>query len=206
MDNTAAAIDFMVLRYGATDATARAKCLQYLQAAVDEVWNLDNWWFKEETTVLAIQAADYDYTLEAETESILTLIEPDGETVFFMDTDSFNRLFRPNMDITGAPVFYTCDGLDKDNGLHKILLWPVPSTSGNCILTRRIKDRVIADSTANKSRIPYNYMFIPVYRALQLIAQKEKQLAEGEAYRAEFDRGLQIMTADNQRRRTGVYK
>ena len=206
LTNTAAVLDFLAERYGARDAVARAKLLEWLQAAAAEVWAAQDWWFKREEFNHAWIAAQAVYTLHEATEAVLDVFDVDGNLLDFVDLKTYNAVFRPSEPVAGVPRVWTLDSRDQSSGVLRLRVWPAPTVAaaGAAKMVRKVKETELEDDEDNKSRVPSEQMHVAAYRALQLLCQDEKQHGEADRYGGLYDKGLASMMADNKRRLGGL--
>lgn len=182
--NTAAMIDYMLVRYRNTESGARAKSLKWLNQAQREIWYDRNWWFRMERVPFEFLAANSEYNVPAGVLEVRELYGETGAPLVRCPAETFDRNYLPHGSIGGAPLVWS-PVPQAAPGVLRVRVWPTPvaDASGMVLYEMAVSD--LSDSAANYTAIPEQHQHILPIRALRMMAVDENKPQMAEEYAKE---------------------
>lgn len=204
VDDTAAMIDYLVVRWKKSDATARATLLKWLQDAEDNIWNSDDWWFSRDEAALTWTSGTATLVTPSGTAAPIHIVDHNGAPLDHVVFPTFAALYRSDTTTTGIPQVWTVDFRTASTGVFTMRFWPKPDSAYVGKLTRKIAQQTLADSSSNTSYVPREYRNAHLYYGQWLMAEDEGQVNEAQIWKGRYDEILNAMRMENMRQRGEV--
>jgi hypothetical protein len=173
LENTAAMIDHMMVRFRLNDAGGRIKCLEWLQRAENNLWTMADWWFKYTDGQFVTHSGTAVYTLAAPCLAVADL-RLSERALDFLEQSVFQRVLAPHatMDV---PQVWTELPLDVTTQTPRVRLWPIPNAALTVDYTMKRRSNELADHASSVSAVPEQYRMVLIGLAEQYMAQAEGQ-------------------------------
>lgn len=200
VDDTAAALDFLVVRWNKDNSTERAKLLKWLQNAEDIIWNRSDWWFNRGETTIAVVNATATAATGSGTAAVLDILDHNGRLLNHVPPETFRSIYRRDTS-TGTPEVWTIDSRATATGYLTVRWWPVPDASRTFTIVRKIVPATLTDSGSSVSNIPREYRTAHLDYALMQMAINEGQVAEAERFNSLFEQTIAAMREEDARQK-----
>jgi hypothetical protein len=204
VDDTAAMIDYLVLRWKKSGTTARATLLQWVQDAEDSIWNADDFWFSRDEQTLTWTSGSPTLAAPSGTAQVIHIVDHNGVALDHVPYPTFSALYRSDTTSTAAPQVWTVDYRDKSTGVLTMRFWPKPNSAYAGKITRKIAQNTLTDSSGSSSYVPREYRTAHLYYALWLMAEDEGQSTEAQLWKGRYDEVMNAMRDENMRQRGEV--
>ena len=202
---TSEMLDYMELRYGKGDTTARANMLKWLQQAERELWREEDWWFVEEEVEFTFAVAVGRYSLEDKVSEVKAMFNSDGVLMDKLSEQTWRANYRATaLTAVGTPGSWSYEPRVADTQVLVIRIYPMPTTAKTAgRMVRELRPTTLQDSSENQSGFPENDRVVVCIRALKHMAQHEGKLELFGSFEADEAKLLEAMRAANARHKAG---
>lgn len=200
--DTAAMIDYMLVRYKSSESDARANCLKWLNDAQEKVWYLADWWFRKDRDDFAFLTGIKTYNVAAGTLEVLDLYDSSDQPLVYIPYNTFYAVYGGAAD-AGEPQAWTHGTRNVTTGLQSVVVYPTPDQDYSGVILRDIAHTELSDAAASVSLLPEQHHRILPTKALAEMARDENKPAMHKEFQDEFDRLLADMLAADARHKRG---
>jgi len=202
---TSEMLDYMELRYGKGDATARANMLKWLQQAERDLWRQGDWWFREEEVEYTFAVAVGKYSLAQEVSDVIDMFNADGTLMEKIPERTWRANYRATaLAALGTPNRWTLDPRSSSDQTLVMRIYPLPVTGKTAArMVRELRAATLLDSTDNQSAFPVNDRPAVCLHALKHMAQHEGKPEMAAQFDADEKEVLQAVRAANAAHKAG---
>jgi len=196
--DTKAMIDYLVHRYKMNQTEDRAKLLDLLQTAEEDIWSLGDWWFRQFEETLQVAVGTAVYTVNEPCNNVIRLSNASGRPLDYVEPDTYARIFGEHTATVGTPTLWT--QLPKETqATCKIQMYPAPSVVQDMVLVTEKKSATLEDSDGSQSNLPQNYRTILLDMAEVRLMEMEGQANSAAQKQARVAERIEALRAEDRR-------
>lgn len=204
VDDTAAMIDYLTIRWKKTGATSRSTLLKWVQDAEDNIWNAGDWWFTRGEATLTWSSGTSTLDTPSGTAAVIHIVDHNGAALDHVPFTTFSSLYRKDSTTTGVPQVWTVDYRTASTGVLTMRFWPKPNSNYAGKITRKVAQATLTDSSGSSSSVPREYRNAHLYYAQWLMAEDEGQTAEAQIWKGRYDEVINELRNEDMRQRGEV--